>query len=223
MSDLKIPLGQQEYLIQTASKELFYYKIAFNASRMQMTMPSDHLGTTAGGIRYSGVSFEIIKKIPLAQYENSVAQKAMQERWMTNASGRITESSVIFDAILFVVTRGGSSTIAKAFSTLNLIGNITSATSTSESFKGELQDKLVNMLFEMLVRKVACLNLEWIVELLTQGTSKVIGQLASDKTRKPTPSEMLLQKIQSFHASVNSQTFYLKYSQFKLQQPVRKY
>ena len=78
----KILLGQQEYLIQTTEKELFYIKVTFYGSKMEIVMPSDRLAPTSGGIRYTGFSSETVSKIPLAQYEQTVAKQAVMERGM---------------------------------------------------------------------------------------------------------------------------------------------
>jgi len=210
-----IPIGTQEYLVQTKNKQLLHCSVAFYASSVGFLMPSDYLGPTPGSTRYQGVVSEIVATTPLDQYEARIAKRAAWELWASTPGGRLDESSVIFDAILFVETWGGSCLIGKVLSSLSLVGNVISADATSDSVRSEVQAQVIRMLWKTLVRRFAPLDKEWVVDLVTEATGKVIGRLGSDTTLRLTPSNALLQKIQSFRYIVDRPNFTLKSNQLR--------
>ena len=209
----KIFAGYQEYLTQKADRRLMHCKVAVYASGRHVVPASDRIGTTRGGVEHSGYSWEIVKETPLDEYEKTIYERIRWER--LQGSGRLDENSVIFDTILLVITLSGSWAM-KSLSAINFLAGIGSGQSSAAAVQGEMQNEVFNMFWSAFVRKLALLEQDWVIGLLSTTTGQVIGSLQTDNSKPKTPAERTLEKIYRFRNAVEREQLKMRFDKLKL-------
>ncbi len=205
---MRAPLGYEEYLAQLRDGSLWYYKIKLYG-KCQMTLPSDRLNSNPGGLVYKHLSFQVVRELPLDEYERQLHKQIREAELMTRAQA-LGGSDIIFDIILFIVTWGGSSVATRLIGSANLLLNI--FTGDSEGPQGAVNEKLIEYLYEVLLcNKIVNVKGHWIIELLANATSKVRSPLPIDPADTPDTPKKRLGLILAFRRQVDEAKFKEQY------------
>ena len=199
----------QEFLVQKTDKTLWYYEGMYSA--LTIILASDRLAPTIAHVEFNPKSFSLIVTTPLDVYQATIeeqcraATKQIQlDAWRANASGRCDEDYTL-EAMLFYLFAPGGAPV-KMIQAASVLLDV-AYTSEPTTIGKVIEDAVAGWFYSRALKKALNLTKEWLVEICSETTMKVIAALPSRTDFYAAPCFKRLDQIYAFRSQVDMAKF----------------
>jgi hypothetical protein len=172
----------QEFLVQKNDKTLWYYQGMYS---IRAVIPaSDRLAPTTGYVDFDPDSFSLMVQTPLDDYQAAIEEdcrvaieQANKAAWSANASGRCDEDYTL-EAIAFFLFKAPQTIVVKTIEAVGVLLDI-ALTDKPTTIDNVVTGVVASWFAGKLIKYAVNLDNDWVVEICSQTTLKVLGALPS--------------------------------------------
>ena len=199
-----------EFFVQKNDKTLWYYNCMYG--NFSIVPASDRLAPTVGHVEFDPQSLGTIEETPLDDYQATIeglcqtARKKMQEdAWWANAQGRM-DGDYTLEAMAFFLFEAPGSILLRVIEAAGVLLDVT-ITSEATTIGKVIEDAVAGWFFSRSIKQALNLSKDWVVEIYSQTSMKVVAALPSRTVPDTAPCFKRLDQIYAFRCQVDKPKF----------------